>query len=100
MSQVALRERKYKNVNQTPLAQITLQVTPNEDDYLEIYEGDDLAEIVELFCQKWQLGDDVKSMLELEMMRQLGESGISSVLDEEAIQDSHRKNFASQVSFW
>jgi hypothetical protein len=68
-------------------------VTPEQEDFLEIYEGDNLAEIVDIFCQKWNLDENVKSMLELEMMRQLGESGISSVIDEEEIQNSHNKNF-------
>lgn len=57
------------NLSDVPLAQITLQVTPNQEDYLEIYEGDNLAKIVDNFCSKWSLDSNIRSMLELEMMR-------------------------------
>ena len=83
-----------------PLAQITLQVSPDEEDYLEIFEGDNLANIVENFCKKWNLGFEVQEMLEMEMMRQLAESGISSTIDDkEQAQISQSKWQKKRVNF-
>ena len=64
-----------------PLAQITVQVTPDEEDFLEIHEGDDLARIVWEFCRKWSLNDSVREVLEMQMMHELGESGLTSLLN-------------------
>jgi hypothetical protein len=69
MTEAVYSGRMNLNLSSTPLAQITLQVTPDHEDYLEIHEGDNLAEIVDEFCTKWNLDDNVRSMLELEMMR-------------------------------
>lgn len=88
----AFRQPDFINISQSPLAQITLQVTPDQEDYLEIHEGDNLAEIVDNFCLKWNLAESVKSMLEIEMMRQLGESGISSAIDDSDIHHRRRRS--------
>ena len=56
-------------------------MTPEEEDFLEIHEGDDLAKIVETFCFKWKLNDSVREVLELQMMQELGESGLTSLLN-------------------
>lgn len=45
-------QERYYDIQERPLAQITLQVTPREEDFLEIYPGDNLAEIVDQFCSK------------------------------------------------
>lgn len=64
-----------------PLAQITVQVTAEEEDLLEIHEGDDLTVIVRNFCAKWNLNNSIREVLELQMMHELGESGLTSLLN-------------------
>jgi hypothetical protein len=56
-------------------------VTPNVEDYLELYPGDDLANIVAQFCNKWGLDQSIKEMLENELLKQLDESGISTITE-------------------
>lgn len=97
---MATLERDTPQTFDKPLAQITLQVSPEEEDYLEIFEGDNLADIVASFCRKWNLGHQVQEMLEMEMMRQLAESGISSTIDDkEQDQLTKSKWYKNKVNF-
>jgi len=59
-----------------PLAHITLKISDDHQATIDLYPGDEIEGIVDNFCSKYHLNEEIKMAIQMELKAQLMEQDI------------------------
>jgi len=62
--------------NRDLLAQITFMVGEGKEETLNLYKGNKIEEILTNFCKKYNLDNEIRHLIELELINQLESNGV------------------------